>query len=96
MMTTWHQQYRGLCKQGLRNPDPRQRFLVDLGHFLTEIREQGAKYILGWDANESHDHSNIQDFLQKHDMVDAYSDFYDERPATHCKGSSQIDLISVS
>jgi hypothetical protein len=44
MTTTWHQQYRGLCKQGLRNPDPRQRVLVDLGHFLTEIREQGAEY----------------------------------------------------
>jgi hypothetical protein len=29
-------------------------------------------------------------------MVDAYSDFYDECPVTHCKGSSQIDLISVS
>jgi hypothetical protein len=24
MTTTWHQQYHGLCKQGLRNPDPRQ------------------------------------------------------------------------
>jgi hypothetical protein len=29
-------------------------------------------------------------------MVDAYSDFYDECPVTHSKGSSQIDLISVS
>jgi hypothetical protein len=66
MTTTWHQQYRGLCKQGLRNPDPQQRFLVNLGCFLTEIQEQGAEYILGWDANDSHDHDDIQDFLQTH------------------------------
>jgi hypothetical protein len=29
-------------------------------------------------------------------MVDAFTDFFDERPATHINGSKQIDLISVS
>jgi hypothetical protein len=29
-------------------------------------------------------------------MVDAFTDFYDERPATHINGSKQIDLILVS
>jgi hypothetical protein len=29
-------------------------------------------------------------------MVDAFTDFFDERPATHINGSKQIDLILVS
>jgi hypothetical protein len=64
MMTAWLQQYRGLCKQGLRNPDPQQQFLDDLGRFLTEICNEGAKYILGWDANTPYDHDDIQDFFK--------------------------------
>jgi hypothetical protein len=70
--------------------------MVDLGKFLTEIRTAGADYILGWDANTVYDHDDIQDFLQDHDMVDAFTDFFDEHPATHVNGSKQIDLISVS
>jgi hypothetical protein len=29
-------------------------------------------------------------------MVDAFSDLFDEQPATHFRGSDQIDLISIS
>jgi hypothetical protein len=50
MKTAWHQQYRGLVRKGLRNPDPRERFMFDPGKFLIEIRNDGADYILGWDA----------------------------------------------
>jgi hypothetical protein len=96
MKTAWHQQYRGLVRKGLRDPDPRARFMIDLGKFLTEIRNAGADYMLGWDANTPYDSDNIQDFLQDHDMVNAFSEFFEERPATHINGSNQIDLISVS
>jgi hypothetical protein len=70
--------------------------MLDLGQFLTKIRTSGADYILGWDANTAHDHDEIQDFLQDHDMVDAFTEFFDKRPPTHINGSKQIDLISVS
>jgi hypothetical protein len=50
--------------------------MINLGKFLTEIRKAGADYILGWDANTAHDHNDIQDFLQDHDMVDAFTDFF--------------------
>jgi hypothetical protein len=50
MKTAWHQQYRGLVRKGLRNPDPRERFMFDPGKFLIEIRNDGADFILGWDA----------------------------------------------
>jgi hypothetical protein len=96
MKTAWHQQYRGLVKKGLRDPEPREQFMVDLGKFLTMIRMAGADYILGWDANTAHDHDEIQDFLQDHDMTDAFTEFFDKRPPTHINGSKQIDLISVS
>jgi hypothetical protein len=53
-----------------------------------------------------HDHDDIQDFLQKHDMVDAYSDFYDERPASflnlmnpmtmHLHELSKTDLMLIA
>jgi hypothetical protein len=96
MTTAWHQQYRGLRARGIQNPDPRQRFFSDLGQFLTKIRSNGSDYILGMDANDPCDHDDIQDFLQDHDMVDAFSDFMEEHPATHFRGSKQIDLISIS
>jgi hypothetical protein len=55
----------------------------------------GADYILRWDANTAHDHNEIQDFLQDHDMVDVLTEFFDECPPMHINGSKQIDLISV-
>jgi hypothetical protein len=70
--------------------------MMDLARFLTEICNDGADYNLGWDANTPYDHDDIQDFLQDHDMVDAFSDLFDEQPATHFRGSDQIDLISIS
>jgi exonuclease III len=96
MKTALHQQYRSLVKKGIQYPESRERFLTDLGRFLTKIHTEGAEYILGWDANTAYDHDDIQDFLQDHDMVDAFTDFFDEQPATHINGSKQIDLISVS
>jgi hypothetical protein len=96
MKTAWHQQYRGLVRKGLCDPDPRARFMIDLGKFLTEIRNAGADYILGWDANTPYDSDDIQDFLQDHYMVNAFSEFLEERAATQINGSKQIDLISVS
>jgi hypothetical protein len=70
--------------------------MFDLGKFLTKIRNDGADYILGWDANTPYDSDDIQDFLQDHDMVDAFTEFFEDQPATHVNGTKQIDLISVS
>jgi hypothetical protein len=75
---------------------PRQHFITDLARFLTKICNDGADYILGWDANTPYNHYDIQDFVQDHDMVDAFSDLFDEWPATHFRGSDQINLISIS
>jgi hypothetical protein len=93
MTTAWHQQYRGLRARGIQNPDPRQRFFSDLGQFLMKIHSDGSDYTLGMDFC---DHDDIQDFLPDHDMVDGFSDFMEERPATQFRGSEQIDLISIS
>jgi hypothetical protein len=78
MKTAWHQQYRGLVRKGLCNPDPQEQFMFDLGKFLTEIHNDGADYILGWDANTPYDSDDIQDFLQDHDMVDAFTEFFED------------------
>jgi hypothetical protein len=37
---------------------------------MFDLRNDGADYILGWDANTPYDSDDIQDFLQDHDMVD--------------------------
>jgi hypothetical protein len=63
---------------------------------LTYATKEPNSYILGWDANTPYDYDDIQDFLQDHDVVDAFSDFMDECPATHFSGSEQNELISVS
>jgi hypothetical protein len=52
--------------------------MFDLGKFLTEIHNDGADYILGWDANTPYDSDDIQDFLQDHDMVDAFTEFFED------------------
>jgi exonuclease III len=36
------------------------------------------------------------DLLQETDMVDPFTDFFAEHPATHSRGPMQIDLISMS
>ena len=95
--TAWHQQYHGLVKKGLCNPDPQQCFLVDLRKFLDKIKSSGSEYIfVGWDANTPNDDDEILDFLQDTDMIDVVDDFFDECPAIHINGSKQIDLISIS
>jgi hypothetical protein len=52
--------------------------MVDLRRFLTKIQTAGAEYILKWDANTAYNHDNIQDSLQDHNMVDAFSAFLDK------------------
>lgn len=94
--TAWHQQYRGLVKRGLRDPDPRQRFLSDLREFLQELKQQGHVYIVGWDANDPYDCDTIDDFLTDTDMIDCFDDLLLPRPPTHNRGSQQIDQLSMS
>jgi hypothetical protein len=77
MKTALHQQYCGLIKKGIKKPNPCQWFMINLGKFLSQLCDDGSEYILGWDANTPHNHDDIQDFLQDHDMVDAFSDFMD-------------------
>ena len=93
--TTWHQQERALRSKGIYD-DPRDQFLIDFKKFLLDLKENGNKYIIGWDANAPYDEPEIMDLLQETDMVDPFTDFFAERPATHSRGSMQIDLISMS
>jgi hypothetical protein len=51
MKTAWHQQYHSLIKKGIKNPDPHQQFMINLGKFLSQLRDDGSEYILGWDAS---------------------------------------------
>jgi hypothetical protein len=92
MTTTWHQQDHGLREQGILD-DPRDQFLTDLKDFLLDLHSDGHKYIVGWDANDLHD---IMELLEETEMIDAFIDFFPERPPTHQWGALQIDLISVS
>jgi hypothetical protein len=95
MTTTWHQQDRGLREQGILD-DPRDQFLTDLKDFLLDLHSDGHKYIVGWDANDPHDHNDVMELLEETEMIDAFIDFFPERPPTHQWGALQIDLISVS
>jgi hypothetical protein len=85
MKMAWHQHYRGLIKKGIKN-NPRQWYMINLGKFLSQLRDDRSEYILGWDANTPNNHDDIQDFLQDHDMVDAFSDFMDALLQKHYKG----------
>jgi hypothetical protein len=93
--TTWHQQERALRTKGIYD-DPRDQFLIDFKKFLLDLKKNGNKYIIGWDANAPYDEPEIMDLLQETDMVNPFTEFFAERPATHSQGSMQIDLISMS
>jgi hypothetical protein len=77
MTTTWHQQDRGLREQGILD-DPRDQFLTDLKDFLLNLHSDGHKYIVGWDANDPHDHDDIMELLEETEMIDAFIDFFPE------------------
>jgi hypothetical protein len=95
MTTTWYQQKRALLKQHIRT-DPCKRFLLDFRDFLLDLKNDGQLYIVGWDANDAHFSDDVTTFLEDTDMADAFTDFFDECPPTHNRGSLQIDLISMS
>ena len=95
MTTTWHQQERALRSKGIYE-DPRDHFMINFKCFLLDLKDNGNKYIIGWDANAPHDEPEIMDLLQETNMVDPFTDFFTEHPATHIWGLMQIDLISMS
>jgi hypothetical protein len=96
MTTAWHQQYRQLVARGIRNPDPQVYFFKDMKKFIQAITQSGNLFIMGWDANAAHDSDEILSFMEETDQVDFFSDFFTTRPATHCNGSKQIDLLTGS
>jgi hypothetical protein len=56
----------------------------------------GADYILGCDANTAHDHDKIQDFLQDHDMINAFTKFFDKHPPTHINANPFVISQSMA
>jgi hypothetical protein len=43
---------------------------------MNKLKNNGNKYIVRWDANESHDSDTIMDLLQETEMVDAFLKFF--------------------
>jgi hypothetical protein len=46
--------------------------------FLLDLHSNGHKYIVGWDANDLHDHNDVMELLEESEMIDAFIDFFPE------------------
>ena len=92
--TTWDQQHRGLLRRNITDPDPRQQFIDDLTKFLRRLEQNGHEIILGVDFNDPHDSDEWLDFLQVTNLVDLHDDFFDRRPPTYFRGSTQVDMFA--
>jgi len=70
--TTWHQQYQGLWKRGIQDPDPCSQFFTDLKKFINKQHQDGNLIILGMEANLAYNIDEVLDFLMEADLVDLF------------------------
>ena len=94
LTTSAMQQWRKLTSDGVPNPNPRQQFLHDLGHFVQAHIMVGNEVIVMIDANSSNDDVTITTFLDTYGLFDLMHDYLpDRQPPTYQCGRSKIDHI---
>ena len=95
-------QWEGLRKLGVKEPDPRQRFLEDLSKLIEEKRAEGYRPIIAMDANEdwvnnSHpeEKEKLQKFLERNQLIDPFYEKFKTSPRTYEHGPSRLDYIFI-
>jgi len=96
-MTATAQQTRILLQQGIKQPNPRQQFVMDLITQICTWRTQNKEVLIGLDANENVDdpNSKIARIFDKTDLIDLHHHRHpmQSKPAIHQRGSHPIDLM---
>ena len=88
------QQWRKLTSAGVPNPNPRQQFLHDLGHFIQAHITEGNEVIVMINANSPNNDTTITQFLDTYGLFDLMHDYLpDQQPPTYQHGRSKIDHI---
>ena len=98
--TSFTQQWTALRLAGDENPQVRKGFYKDLSAFITRRKNEDHWFVIMIDANGNpHDpQSELPKFMQDHALGDAHAYCHPtiEPPATHNRGSKQIDFMLVS
>lgn len=100
MSTIWTQEYQEYMKLNLKQINPQQQILDDLGDFITYKRQNGHSIILLIDANESYwkISSPLVNMCSQTRLVNSYNYLHPnlQEVPTHSSGSTQIDYIFVT
>ena len=95
-------QWEALRKLGVKDPDPRQRFLDDLSKLIEEKRAEGYRPIIAMDANEdwvNNSHPNekerLRKFLERNQLIDPFYEKFKTSPRTYERGPSRLDYIFI-
>jgi hypothetical protein len=100
-MSTYSQQYTMMLNRGIKKPDPRKQFLIDIVKFIKNLELTENDYLLiTLDANNSNDndHETINNLVRELNIVDMYMERHGchEQFPTHENGSKRIDYILCS
>ena len=97
--TAYMQQWTIMRHEGIKNPKPREQFVVDMIKFITEWQEKGYEIVLGMDANEplGVTRNGIHKIIQENRLTDAHMEKYGGKiPETYERGKEKIDHILVT
>jgi hypothetical protein len=93
--TAYQQQFTGLLKTGLLNPNPRRQILTDLLQLIRTHRVNGFRPILMMDANGDYRGSDkyFTSFLNEAGLDDPFFDKFQISPPTYIRGNRRLDYI---
>ena len=92
LTTAYMQQWTIMRHEGIKNPKPREQFVVDMIKFIMEWQEKGYEIVLGIDANEplGVTRNGIHMIIQESKLTDAHMEKYGEKiPETYKRGKEK-------
>ena len=92
--TAFMQQYEGLRKKGITNPDPRKQLFDDLTDMIAEWRERNYHPIVMGDLNSVMTDKDLHIFMQTNGLHDLIGSNNNEEPEpTYARSARRLDFI---
>lgn len=92
--TAYMQQYVAMREAGIKKPDPKNMVLDDISDVLLEWGQKGYRPIVLMDANSTTDEQHLQEFMERHGLIDLIVDSNaGTPPSTYARGPNRIDMI---
>ena len=92
--TIYSQDYMALEANGVRNPEPRKRCLLELSRVIEDLQTKQYMVLLNLDANECLiSNKDLLNFQQDNGLIDLVAQMspHQEKLPTYCRGKKRID-----